>query len=252
MDCSSGSSCTYAPALGFTGIDTFTYTIDDGNGHTDTATVTVTVEPCPNLVAALGDDGIVTGQQWIASSSTTAHAARGSDLTPLFAPTGSTLALMTSGDAALADGPNDDTGEGRDNGTELRGASDVSILRLDVTVPHATDCLAFGVMFASEEYPEYVSSSSDDKRLYRGARRDTWSVSGSKIAAPANFAFGLAGDVISINSSFFDADRVEVDTGMQYDGATALPRRRRRSRPARTACTSRSSTRVTASSTRPS
>ena len=221
VDCSSGSSCRYAPALGFTGIDTFTYTIDDGNGHTDSATVTVTVEPCPNLVPALGDDGIVTGQQWIACSSTTAHAARGSDLTPLFGPTGPTLALMTSGDAALADGPNDDTAAGRDNGTELRGANDVSILRLNVTVPAATDCLAFGVMFASEEYPEFVGSSYNDAFIAE-LDTSTWSVSGSTITAPANFAFDLAGDVISINSSFFDADRVEVDTGMQYDGATAL------------------------------
>lgn len=35
----------YTPARGFTGSDTFTYTIDDGHGHTDTATVAVTVTP---------------------------------------------------------------------------------------------------------------------------------------------------------------------------------------------------------------
>ena len=34
---------TYTPAAGFTGIDTFTYTVSDGNGSTTTATVTVTV-----------------------------------------------------------------------------------------------------------------------------------------------------------------------------------------------------------------
>ncbi len=34
---------TYTPAAGFTGEDTFEYTIDDGNGGTDIATVTVTV-----------------------------------------------------------------------------------------------------------------------------------------------------------------------------------------------------------------
>ncbi|PVV22441.1 MAG: hypothetical protein B6D78_05085, partial [gamma proteobacterium symbiont of Ctena orbiculata] len=33
----------YAPNTNFTGTDTFTYTVDDGNGGTDTATVTVTV-----------------------------------------------------------------------------------------------------------------------------------------------------------------------------------------------------------------
>ena len=35
----------YEPFPGFSGTDTITYTIDDGNGGTDTATVTVTVDP---------------------------------------------------------------------------------------------------------------------------------------------------------------------------------------------------------------
>ncbi|TEU16204.1 MAG: tandem-95 repeat protein [Dehalococcoidia bacterium] len=38
-----GGNVTYTPALNFTGIDSFTYTISDGNGGTDTATVTVNV-----------------------------------------------------------------------------------------------------------------------------------------------------------------------------------------------------------------
>ncbi len=36
---------TYAPRCGFSGVDSFTYTITDGQGATDTATVTVTVSP---------------------------------------------------------------------------------------------------------------------------------------------------------------------------------------------------------------
>jgi hypothetical protein len=39
----SGNDVTYTPNSGFTGTDSFTYTISDGNGGTDTATVTVTV-----------------------------------------------------------------------------------------------------------------------------------------------------------------------------------------------------------------
>ncbi|MBK8903065.1 MAG: tandem-95 repeat protein [Anaerolineaceae bacterium] len=35
---------SYTPLAGFVGIDTFTYTIDDGTGRTDTATVTITVQ----------------------------------------------------------------------------------------------------------------------------------------------------------------------------------------------------------------
>jgi VCBS repeat-containing protein len=38
-----GSNVTYTPALNFTGTDSFTYAISDGNGGTDTATVTVNV-----------------------------------------------------------------------------------------------------------------------------------------------------------------------------------------------------------------
>ena len=41
-----GGVFTYTPASGFTGIDTFTYTISDGRGGTATATVTITVSGC--------------------------------------------------------------------------------------------------------------------------------------------------------------------------------------------------------------
>src|SRR5207248_9119805 len=34
---------SYVPAAGFTGTDTFNYTVSDGNGGTDTSTVTITV-----------------------------------------------------------------------------------------------------------------------------------------------------------------------------------------------------------------
>ncbi len=39
---SHGGNVTYAPDPGFSGTDSFTYTISDGNGRTDIATVTVT------------------------------------------------------------------------------------------------------------------------------------------------------------------------------------------------------------------
>ena len=40
-----GNTVTYTPAADFNGVDTFDYTVDDGNGGTATATVTVTVTP---------------------------------------------------------------------------------------------------------------------------------------------------------------------------------------------------------------
>jgi large repetitive protein len=45
--------CTYAPDAGFSGTDTYAYTVTDGTGRTDTATVTVTVTPAPNSAPVL-------------------------------------------------------------------------------------------------------------------------------------------------------------------------------------------------------
>jgi YD repeat-containing protein len=44
---SGATSLTYSPDLGYTGSDSFTYTIDDGQGHTATATVSMTVNAPP-------------------------------------------------------------------------------------------------------------------------------------------------------------------------------------------------------------
>lgn len=41
-------SYTYTPNAGFTGQDSFTYDVSDGNGGSDTATVTISVDPAPN------------------------------------------------------------------------------------------------------------------------------------------------------------------------------------------------------------
>ena len=49
VSCTSAGICTYTPPPGFTGIDTFGYTVSDGRGGTDTATVTVTVNPLLKL-----------------------------------------------------------------------------------------------------------------------------------------------------------------------------------------------------------
>jgi PKD repeat protein len=43
-----GGSVTYTPNAGYSGIDTFSYTVSDGNGGTNSATVTVTVIETPN------------------------------------------------------------------------------------------------------------------------------------------------------------------------------------------------------------
>ncbi len=55
VSCTTAATCTYTPAANFTGADSFTYTISDGNGGTDTATVTVTVTPVNDAPDAVDD-----------------------------------------------------------------------------------------------------------------------------------------------------------------------------------------------------
>jgi uncharacterized repeat protein (TIGR01451 family) len=43
VSCTPAGNCTYAPAAGFTGSDSFRYTVSDGRGGADSATVAVTV-----------------------------------------------------------------------------------------------------------------------------------------------------------------------------------------------------------------
>ena len=52
---------TYTPGPGFTGIDSFTYTVDDGNGATDVAGVAVTVTEA-NEAPVAGDDAAATDE----------------------------------------------------------------------------------------------------------------------------------------------------------------------------------------------
>ena len=51
---------TYTPNANFTGPDSFTYTVSDGNGGTDTATVSVTVTAVNDAPVAVDDTGITT------------------------------------------------------------------------------------------------------------------------------------------------------------------------------------------------
>jgi sorbitol-specific phosphotransferase system component IIBC len=55
------NTIVYTPTTNFNGVDTFTYTINDGNGSMDTATVTVTVQPVNDAPVAVAD-AVVTAE----------------------------------------------------------------------------------------------------------------------------------------------------------------------------------------------
>jgi hypothetical protein len=63
VDCTAGTSCTYTPAAGFTGADSFTYTVTDGPNTSAPATVDVTVNVIvpPNAIPVAVDDTATTG-----------------------------------------------------------------------------------------------------------------------------------------------------------------------------------------------
>jgi large repetitive protein len=61
VSCLGGGGCSYTPDPGYSGADSFEYTISDGNGGTDTATVSVTVVP-GNTAPVADDDELTTSE----------------------------------------------------------------------------------------------------------------------------------------------------------------------------------------------
>jgi hypothetical protein len=132
---------------------------------------------------------------------------------------GASYGILTSGDVSSVDQPGTfaDTGNG---GPNVRGDSDedVSILKIDLTVPQGANCLSFNFKFLSEEFPTYVGSSFNDAFI---AELDTsdWTTSGSAITAPHNFAFDAALEVVSINSTGIGGMTPANGAGTAFDGA---------------------------------
>ena len=136
-----------------------------------------------------------------------------------FPTSGGTFGMLSSGDAELADDPNDDEGSGTDNGGQGYGeAFDPVTLKIDINVPQGANCVGFDFRFLSEEFPEFVNAGFNDAFV---AQLDQLSlaVSGSSINAPGNFAGG-AGDQISVDSSGPSGMADSFAAGTTYDGAT--------------------------------
>lgn len=140
-----------------------------------------------------------------------------------FPTDGSTFAIMTSGNASLADDPNTEGGSGYDWGLDAAaigaGVYDHQVFRIDLGAA-AGNCLAFDFRFLSEEFPEFVNSGYNDAFI---AQLNAWSVTADPVTqsltAPGNFAAG-AGDVISVDGSGPSAMTAELAAGTSYDGAT--------------------------------
>jgi hypothetical protein len=193
------------------------------NVPTSTIDVGPTAQDFASAIAT--DPTLVTGAQWVTQPPFGTPEGIGNSSLAGFPTSGSSFGLMTSGDASLAANPSTDFASAGDGGGSIRGNSDqdVSILRVDLSVPAKDDCIAFDFRFASEEYPDFVGSQFNDAFI---AELDTsdWSTSGSAISAPHDFAFDPNGNVISINGSGFAALSPEQAAGTVYGGATSALR----------------------------
>lgn len=145
---------------------------------------------------------------------------------PGFPRHGSAFALLTTGDATLADVSNDSGSAGADlEGGNVRGDQDfdVTVLKIDVDVPESANCLSVDFRFLSEEYPEFVKAGYNDAFVAE-LDQSTWTTSETAVDAPNNFAFDEAGNPITIDSTGETSVSPEEAAETTYDAATQLLR----------------------------
>ncbi|MDX6510501.1 MAG: hypothetical protein QOE36_5 [Gaiellaceae bacterium] len=192
------------------------------------------ISPTPNSAAGAATLAatITANPSWVTSASFPTVPATGtpngtSNHTLGGLPTnGGTFAILTTGNVNYADDANNDGGTGdKLNATPIasRGntAYDVTVLRINLTVPGTANCLGLDFKYFSEEFDEFVGTQYNDAFI---AELDTsnWTTSGSTISAPNNFAFDPAGHVISVNSTGPTSVNAANAAGTTYDGATPL------------------------------
>jgi hypothetical protein len=143
---------------------------------------------------------------------------------------GKAYAILTSGCASLAD---HSKGAGRpgclDNGIDLRGTRDVTILRLTLRVPSNATCLSFRFRFLSQEFPQFLGSIYNDGFIAE-LDQSTWNsgangkVTDPHISAPRDFAKDSKGHIISIHGAGPTTMRASYARGTTYGGATRVLR----------------------------
>jgi len=190
------------------------------------ATAAITLTSDPNLLAQAMEHtpGTITGASFVALPPTGTPHGIGNAPLDGFPTDGATFAILTNGDASLADQPNSSGDAGADdNGGNVRGPTnwDVSILKIDLDVPPLANCLSIDFRFLSDEYPEWVGGDFNDAFIAE-LDNSTWSTSGPTITAPDNFAFDPSNSQISINGAGATSMTVGNAVGTTYDGATPV------------------------------
>ncbi len=135
-----------------------------------------------------------------------------------FPTAGGSFLVLSTGDAADADTP-DDSGSLSTvlGGSDNSQGNDLVQLQVDLTTPAGATCVAFDFAFFSEEFPEFVGSSFNDAFTAEMGQTDLTIVN-NQVVAPFNFAFDTDGNPISVNTVF----GFTLGTGTTYDGVTPL------------------------------
>lgn len=141
--------------------------------------------------------------------------------TPDFAilSTGETGKVVSDTDPAQFARASDDLG-----GEPLRGGieHDVTMLRIDVQIPHGADCLSFDYRFLSEESsPEDPASEPFDDAFIAELDSSSWTAVDGDIDAPLSFAVTPTGDVVTVGNAelFMTTDGA---LGTAFDRATPI------------------------------
>ena len=194
VECVAAGTCTYTGDPTFTGADLFTYDVTDSTGASSSAQVTVctsdNASPASLANAIATDAGTVTGASYVTVPGCGKPNAVYNSVLAGFPTASSTFAILTSGDADLANTPNTSDSSGADiAGPNIRGNTDfdVTVLKIDLNVPTGRNCLTFDFRFLSDEFPEFVGTTFNDAFIAE-LGTSTWSTSGSTISAPNNFA----------------------------------------------------------------
>ncbi len=189
------------------------------------ATITGTNDPNTLVGAFANSSEIGTGLDVSPESGVDTNPfANASSDTPLagFPTAAGSYTILTTGDSALAETPNTETSSGDDQNYEppARGnANDPTTVSVTFNVPGGTNCLNLDYRFLSEEFPEFVGTSFND-RFIAELDQTTWTASGQESTAPLDFA--ARGTQISINSIGPTAVSEANAAGTTYDAASAL------------------------------
>ncbi len=182
-----------------------------------------------DLAAALADGGgaTVTSASFVTIPAQGNPAAVSDVALAGFPRKGARFVILSSGEATLAPNASQAAGASANLAGQPRTPSgsdrDATVLKLDVKVPSGANCATFSFRFLSEEYPEYVGRQYNDAFIAEfGAT--TWTTSASAIAAPGNFAFDPAGNVVSINATGAATVAPAEAAGTVYDAATQVLR----------------------------